>query len=113
MDDAALVGVLDGPGQALKNLRRRRDGQRRTVDPLGQAATLQQFQRDVRGARVFADFIDLHNIGMLEAGNRAGLRAGAGGGRRRSAGGGAYGAGAICRNSRPVSYVGRGRSRRG
>jgi hypothetical protein len=75
VDDTALVGGVDGSRQGFDEAGGLDGRQRLPRQALGQTAPLDVFQDEVRPALVFADFKDLHDIGMLEAGG--GLRLGA------------------------------------
>jgi hypothetical protein len=79
VDDALLMGVVHGPGERLDQDRRLRSRGRLTAGGLGQAAAVDQLHREVRQAVVFADFVDLNNVGMVQTGHRfrLGLEAGA------------------------------------
>jgi hypothetical protein len=71
MDDAALVGIVHCSGQQFDETR---GGTRRlglAVDPLFQAASLDEFEGKIGAAFVLADIVDLHDVGVLQA--RCGL----------------------------------------
>ncbi len=70
MDDAALVGVVDGTGQHLDDLRRLLVGQRRALQSRGQAAAGDELQREVRLPFVFADLVELDDVRVLELRHR-------------------------------------------
>ncbi len=86
MQDAALVGVVDGPRhrghqprQAPLALPRLFRGLPRGESPvlpaLRQAAAFHQFHAEVMPALMFADFVDWHNVRMIEVGSRLGFLA--------------------------------------
>jgi hypothetical protein len=78
VQDAALVGVVDGPGHGLDQFRRLTRCQRRVGEAPGEAAAVHELQREVGQAVVLADFEDLDDIRVLQAGDRLGLPAEAG-----------------------------------
>ena len=75
VDDAAVVGRVDGGRQSFHNPSRLGRGQRRPLEFVGQAAALDEFQRKIRLALTLADLIDLHDVGVLQAGHRFGFAA--------------------------------------
>src|SRR5439155_11868372 len=66
--DAALVGVVDRPGQRLDQL----GGGPRRLRVAGQAQVearaLDEFHREVRLAVLLADLVNLDDVGVLQAG---------------------------------------------
>jgi hypothetical protein len=72
------VGVVDGPGQCFEQLGRLLRGQRGGLQLLGQAAALDQLHDQERPALMLAGQVDLHDVGVLEAGDDLGLGAEAG-----------------------------------
>ncbi len=79
VDDPALVGVVEGPGQLLDEPRglARRLGIAREL--LLEAAARGVFQHQVALPLELADLVDLHEVGVLEPGRGLGLVAEAGG----------------------------------
>ena len=75
MDDAAFVGVVDGAGERFDQADgvRRRPGHAREL--IGQAFAGHIFQRQVRMACAFADFVNLHDVRMRQLGGGLGLDA--------------------------------------
>lgn len=74
MHDAALVGNVNGPGQDLDHSSRDVRIQRRSRQPLVQAAAVHILQSDVRQTSVLAHLVHLHDIGVLELRHCLGLR---------------------------------------
>jgi hypothetical protein len=77
VDDAALVSMMDGPGQGLDEPGGRTRRQGRPFQALGQAAALDILQRAVGAAERAAeragpraDLEDLHDVRMLQPGDR-------------------------------------------
>ncbi len=70
MNDALVVSRLHGSGQRLHQRRRFPNRQRRTIQLLVQAAAAAEFQGEEGLALVFADLMDLHDVGMLQTGDR-------------------------------------------
>src|SRR5262249_10547691 len=68
VDDAALVRVVDGPGQRLHQPGRRAGRLRPGGGPLGQGAAVHVLEGQVGVAVVLADLVDLHDVGVLQAG---------------------------------------------
>ncbi len=73
MQDAVLVGVMDGasdegdqPSRGLRVGAQRRG-------PVREAAALDPLHTKVIAALVFADLVDRHDVGMLQAGGGLGL----------------------------------------
>ena len=75
MDDAAAVGVFHAVGQRSHQPGRLARRLRRAVDLLGQAAAGDVFEREEGLAVVFADLVDLDDVGMLQLGHGHGLAA--------------------------------------
>jgi hypothetical protein len=73
VDNAPLVGVVDGPGQGLQQPGRRAGRPGRALQPVGQAAALDILQGQKGPALVLADFVDLHDVGVAQPGHRLGL----------------------------------------
>ena len=74
MQHAALVSEVNGAGQDGDDLGRLARRLRRARQLLRQAAALDVFQRQIGALRLDpADFVDLHNVRMLEAGERFAL----------------------------------------
>ena len=69
MQHAALMGVMDGPGQGLDHLRRRPWRARECRRLLGQAARIGKLHHQKRPAVMFADLVDLHDVGMMQPGD--------------------------------------------
>ena len=67
MHDAALVGGVHGAGQGFDQRGGVARRQRGAVELLRQAAAVDVFQREVRQAFVLADFVDLHDVRVLQA----------------------------------------------
>jgi hypothetical protein len=78
MDDAALVGVVNRPGQGLHQRGRRARLLRTAAQPGSQAAAVHIFQGKVRAARLLADLVDLHDVGVMQLGHGLRLAAEAG-----------------------------------
>jgi hypothetical protein len=73
MDHAALVRIVDSPGQSLDKGGGFAGRPWRAVEPLGKAASIDIFQDQVRAAGVLADLKNLHDIRMLQTADRLGL----------------------------------------
>ena len=73
MDDPTTVGHVHGPGQRLDDPGRVLGGLRFTGDPLLQAASLEELQREIRQAVVLADLEDLDDVGVVDGGDGQGL----------------------------------------
>ena len=78
MDDALLMGGVDGVGEDLDQPGRLARRQRGAVQMPSQTAAAAKFQREERLALVLADLEDLHDVRMLQAGDGLGLTAEAG-----------------------------------
>jgi hypothetical protein len=72
MNDVLLMGGLHGFGQDLHDAGGLAGGQGRALDFLGERAAGAELQREKRQTVVLADFVDLDDVGMLQA--RDGLR---------------------------------------
>jgi hypothetical protein len=73
VDDAGAVGRGHRPGQRLDKFRRLGRGQRPAVEPAGDVAAAAELQREERQAVVFADLINLDDVGVLHAGEGLGF----------------------------------------
>ena len=73
VDDAGLVGQLDGSGERRQQLGREPAGLRGTGQAVVQAAAFEQLQGHVRQAVDFADVVNLKDVGVAEPGDRLGL----------------------------------------
>ncbi len=73
MDDAVLVGVVDGPRECFEQAHRRLQRLGISVQALNQAAVLDVLQREVRASIRRADVENLHDIGVVQAGDRLGF----------------------------------------
>ena len=83
VDDAAPVGGVDGAGQRLDQ--RGAPGAAAAASPRSfwaRLPPLDEFQREERPAVVLADLVDLHDVGVLQAGDGLGLGPEAGAARR-------------------------------
>jgi hypothetical protein len=69
VNDSLLMGRGYRPGQDFHQPRRLRSGQRRTLAMLLQAAAVDEFEGKERLSRLFADLIDLHDVGVMQPGN--------------------------------------------
>ena len=69
------MGGVDGAGQGLDQLRRGAGVLGSAGQVLGQAAALDVLHGEERPAVVRADVVDLHDVGVDQAGDRAGLPA--------------------------------------
>jgi hypothetical protein len=78
VDNAVLVGAVDGPGQCQDQGCRRSRRLRRTVQLLGQAYAVHELQREVGAAILLPHIMDLHDIGVLQARHRLGFGSEAG-----------------------------------
>ncbi len=78
MDDAALMGIVDGAGERLHQPGTRLGAQGRTVQLLGETRAVNKLQGHVGPAVVLADVMDPDDVGMLEAGDCLGFGAEAG-----------------------------------
>jgi hypothetical protein len=78
VNDAPIVGHGHCPGQQPDGLGGGARRLRAAGDPPGEAATLDEFQREEGEAVVLADLKDLHDVGVLELGHgfRLGMEAG-------------------------------------
>ncbi len=74
MDDAVLVGELDGLRKHHGDLGRFVGGECSVIELLRQRAAADIFQHEIRLARVNADFVNLHDIRMHELGDCGGFR---------------------------------------
>ncbi len=75
MNDVMPVAVVDGAGERLDQFGRGARRPRGAVEPLLQAAALDELQRQVRVTVVFADVVDPNDVGMLELRDGLGLPA--------------------------------------
>ncbi len=87
MEDALAVGEVDGPRQRLHRLGGGAGRLRLAGRLLGQVAALDELQRQERQTVVFADLMNLDDVGVTEGGDGLGLglEAGAGRGARPAA----------------------------
>ena len=78
MDDTPAVGVVDRPRHRFRHLGRLERGQRGAAELLRQTAALDQFQREVGPTVLSAEFMNLDDVGVLQARHRPrlGLEAG-------------------------------------
>jgi hypothetical protein len=67
------MGDVDGPGQRLDQLGGLVGQPGRAVEPAGEAAALDKLQGEEGQAVVLANLVDLHDVGVLQAGDRLGL----------------------------------------
>lgn len=75
MDHAALVGVLYRAGERFDEASGLLGRQRSLAYPLRQVAAADEFHREKRPALGFANLVDLHDIGVLQTGDRFRLNA--------------------------------------
>ncbi len=68
--DAILMRDVDGIGQRGNECSRLASRLRSRLNFLGQVAALNQLHREVRPASHFANVIDLHDVGVSQAGDR-------------------------------------------
>src|SRR5262249_31834932 len=73
VDDAALVGGLHRPSQLFDELGRSLGGQGPAAELVGQSAALDEFQATVGAAVLPAHLINLHDVGVVQLGDRFGL----------------------------------------
>ena len=73
VEDAAPVGVIDGRGDGRDQPRRGREIGRELAEPPIQALPLDQLHAEESPARGMAHFVDRHDVGMVEVGDRLGL----------------------------------------
>ena len=66
VEDAALVGVVDGPAASATSRAAARGSFCEAVEPLGEAAALDQLHAEVVLALVLADLVDRHDVGVVE-----------------------------------------------
>ena len=78
MHNPRLVGDMHGSGQRFDHLGRLLGRQRRAVQFVGQAAAGAELQREVGMAFVLADLVNLHDVRVLQPGDRLTLGAEAG-----------------------------------
>ncbi len=78
MDYAALVGVLHRAGECFAEACRVCGRKRPLADLLRQVAAADEFHREKRPALGLANFVNLHDIGVLQPGDRFRLHAKAG-----------------------------------
>ena len=78
VDDALKVDIVHGARQLLSQHRRVPGRQGLVRQLLGEAATRTEFHGEEGQALVFADLVDLHDVGVLQLGNglALGLEAG-------------------------------------
>ncbi len=75
MQNPALVGVMDGPGDGRHQPRGRAQVARVTLDVRGQIAAVDELHAEIVLALVFADLVDWHDVGMVEVGGGFGFEA--------------------------------------
>ncbi len=75
MNEFALVGIMDRAGQRLDQASRLVGRLRLVVEQLLQAAARDVFQGEERTAGMFADLVDLDNVGVPEPGDGLGFAA--------------------------------------
>ncbi len=73
MDDLPLVGFVHGSRQGFDQLGGLARRQGSAAQLLRQAAAAAEFQREERPALVFADAVDLDDVGVVQAGDGLGL----------------------------------------
>ena len=73
MDDAVLVGVVDGAGDRFEESGRLARRLRLAHQLRPQRSAFDQLQRQIGFAVVFDDFVNLHDVGMRQARQRLGL----------------------------------------
>ena len=73
MDDAVVVGGLAPSASDRTSAAASRGGQRPAPQPLRQRAALAQLHREVRLPVVGAALEDLHDVGVVQPGDRLGL----------------------------------------
>ena len=73
MDDAALVGRVDGPCELLDQLHGRPDGLGPAVQPVLQRSPRHVFESEVGRSVLLTDLEDLDDIGVMQTGDRLGL----------------------------------------
>ena len=78
VEDTAPVGMVDGTGERFDQPGRRPRLLWRTRELPVETAAVHVFEHQVIHAVLVADFMDLHDVGMLQAGHRFGLGAEAG-----------------------------------
>ena len=75
MDDAALVGGVHGPGQHLRLPGRLGNRLRFPLELLVEAAPIHELQREEGLPVALAHFVNLDDVGVLQAGDGLGLGA--------------------------------------
>jgi hypothetical protein len=78
VEDAALVGRVDRPGQRFHQSGGLGEGQQGVLGRLGQVRAGDVFHGEIRPAFVNPDLVNLHNVRVLESGQGLGFRAKAG-----------------------------------
>ena len=73
VNDPALMGRMDGPGQRGHQLGSGPSGLGRARQPVVEVPAFEQFQRHERQAVDFADVVDLQDVRVPEPGDRLGL----------------------------------------
>ena len=70
MHDTALMRYVDGVGQRGNECSRLASRLRMPLDFLSEVATLNELHREVRPAGHVANVVDLHDVGVAQAGDR-------------------------------------------
>ncbi len=73
MDDALRVREVDGAGELFDEVGGDGGRLRLAGDAPGETAALDEFQREIRQAVVFADLVNLHDVRVAQPGDGAGL----------------------------------------
>ena len=73
MDDAARVDGAEGRQHVDGNRHRLLDAQRAAFEEFAERLAFEQLHGDEERAALFADFVDLADVRMVDAGGRAGL----------------------------------------
>jgi hypothetical protein len=73
VNDPLAVGVVDGPGQCPHQLGSFARRLRQVAKLFGQGAAVHVFQSEVGATVVLTDFVDLHDMGVLEPSDDFGL----------------------------------------
>ncbi len=73
MENVLLMGVVHGPSQGLDQGGGLAGRQGCAVEAVGQTAAVDELEGEEGQAVLLADLVDLHDVGMLQAGHRLGL----------------------------------------
>jgi hypothetical protein len=73
VDDVAAVSQVHCPCDGCDHLGGFARTYRASLQPLGECAALDKLERGIGQALVLADFMDLHNVRVLQAGHRLSL----------------------------------------